>query len=162
VYGVDNAQRPVYLDIEDDLLSSIAEEIRGEPTPSPEAEKLLVQAVIPTLYLDGVHEGTSVLSAHVAKNRKWRRKRTLSGYDPALNPPPSIPLLAVFARAAEVMGKDKELGKNNYYGRLDAILQVPPSERGRLHASFMTYSEPLWSNLNLWLEDLEGERGLPT
>jgi len=162
VYGTDNAQRPVYLDIEDLLLSTIAEEIRGEPTPPAESEQLLVQSVTPTLYLDNVHEGTSVLSAHVTRNRTWRRERTRSGYDPELDPPPSIPLLAVFARAAEVMGKDKELGKNNYYGRLDAILQVPPSERGRLHASFMTYSEPLWSNLNLWLEDLEGERGLPT
>lgn len=148
-FALDGAQRPVYLDIEDDVLASCARATGdgGDPLSA------FLQAVVPTL-----GEAGHLFDWHVKQVSAWRRQT-------AGDPPPCIAVLALASLAAEKMQSREEVSATNYYvpffelaGRRDEYVDQPgPWQKG-----YRKHIETLWGALNDWLEDWEGERGLPT
>lgn len=85
--------------------------------------------------------------------------RTEKGVD---EPPPCLAFLALTVLAAEDMGAAEDgFNYNAYYARLSSLLELPP-ESQEVRSQYMTYAEPLWRDLNRWLERQEGRRGTPT
>lgn len=156
VYTPEMGGAPVYLDLDDDVLHQIAEQ--AEPGTSDPVLGL-VSAVKPTLRL--VWGPAEVFRAHLARLEDWRR----SG---SIEPPPVLPLLALLTLAAENMHEGGGKAANNYYGRLAQILDLTEAQIDRFTNAYRRRvrgkptSELLWQSLNLWLDRLEGNRGLPT
>ncbi len=159
VYNADCANMPAYLDVEDDLLESVASRLGLDLSANAAAEALYA-AVRDTLILGSDSGAGSVLSGHRRRLDAWRR-RASAGARPD-EPPPVLALLAVFARAAELMGEDDRFQANAYFPRLNQLLGTSGSEDRRLQASFRRESERFWAALNDWLSGLDGAIGLPT
>lgn len=147
VYGPDAAGVPAYLDLEDATLAEVAK-VAGF---SGAGREELATAVRATLGRPTRHE---VFAAHLAQLHAWR---AASG-----QPPPVIALLAVLCLAAEDMRGEGGVASHNYYDRLMPLLHVAESDKAKVVAAYRDCSSELWGCLNGWLEDLQGERGLPT
>ena len=78
------------------------------------------------------------------------------------DPPPVLALLAVFARAAELMERDERFRAHAYFPRLTQLLAVESGDVARMQSSFQHESEGFWRSLNGWLDGLDGALGLPT
>jgi hypothetical protein len=117
VFAPSAAGRPVYLDIEDQVLAAIGRRV-GVTEDSAQALATAVQA---TLQL-GPGAGT-VFQRHIAHLRVWR-------HDPRQTPP-TLALLAVLSLAAEAMRHGDGMSANNYYGRLCEILAVTDEDVAR-------------------------------
>lgn len=137
---------PVYLDIEDEVLSELATR-----SGVPESEVLgeLIGTVAATIDLGS----SQAFRLHRRRLSSWR-----AGNRQETNP--LVGLLALFSLAAERMASGDGMSANNYYGRLIELLGA--GDRDRLANSYRAVAEPFWSSLNLWLETLGGVRGLPT
>ena len=133
VFSSDCANMPAYLDVEDDLLESVASRLGFDLTAKAAAEALCA-AVRETLILGAEAGAGSVLSGHRQRLDAWR-SRAGAGARPD-DPPPVIALLAVFARAAELMGEDDQFQANAYFPRLNQLLSISGSDDRRLQASF--------------------------
>ena len=91
VFSRDSAGRPVYLDLENEVLAAIRDV--AEPNAA-EAAPSLVEAVKKTLYLRG---GPShVFAGHIRRLSLWH-------HGTMLDPPPTLALLAMLSLAAETM-----------------------------------------------------------
>lgn len=156
VYTTANAGRPVYLDLEDDVLGAVRD--AAEPDAIDPAETL-VAAVRGTLRLN---EGAGpIFGWHLYRLDRWRQ-------GPMLDPPPTLALLAVLSLAAENMRDGDGQAANNFYGRLAQLLAL---DKGQISSFIHAYrnrrptvavSEMLWGSLNDWLDRLEGNRGNPS
>lgn len=156
VYAPSNAGQPVYLDLEDDVLESIR--ARAEPEASS-ATVGLVRAVRDVLRLN---EGPSaVLRAFFQRLDRWQK-------GDVAEPPPTLALLSVMSLAAENMREGQGKAANNFYGRLAELLSLDEEQCDDFIAAYRKpydgrpASDILWDSLTLWLERLEGNRGLPT
>lgn len=159
VFNADCASMPAYLDVEDDLLESVGSRLGLDLTAKAAAEALCT-AVRDTLILGSDAGAGSVLSGHRERLDAWRSRASAgAGTD---DPPPVIALLAVFARAADLMGEDDRFQANAYFPRLNQLLDISGSDDRRLQASFRRESERFWGALNDWLSGLDGAIGLPT
>lgn len=147
LYGPGADGVPVYLDLEDDVLSEVAAHA-GFPGAGRQELTMAVRASL------GPPTRQRVFAAHIAQVRAWR---AASG-----QPPPIMALLAVFCLAAEDMRGGQGVSGNNYYDRLMPLLGVPPDSKARVVGAYRDSSGILWGTLNSWLEDLQGVRGLPT
>jgi hypothetical protein len=146
------AGRPVYLDLEPDIVASLAERA-GEPGRD---EASLIDAVKATLNLPGA--GASLLAGHHERLRRWRHASGDSA-------PPVLGLLAFFSLVAESMAAEDGLAANNYYGRACELLGLDPHDDDNtrwMFNGFSRHAAAMWNALNGWLESSEGERGLPT
>jgi hypothetical protein len=147
-------RRPVYLDMEDDVVARLADRAGAQGDP----KEAFTEAVRPTLYLWPERDGC-LLDLHIRRLRRWQD----SG---RAGPPPCLALLAFFSLAAEGMRTDENLRSNNYYSRLAELLgsdlpgQRPAVEK--LGRDFRKDSLTLWNALNAWLLEADGARGLPT
>lgn len=172
-YTSDSEGCPVYLDMDQDSFERIAEERRsndgnggGGNGPSAIAGVLgedhsradLIRCVRQTLQF----QESNVLKAYLSRTATWL------GSD-NLDQPPALPLLAVLTMAAEQMRGDGNFAPNNYYGRLNQLLELTEEQGDQLRRSYGARkfrgdpsSEYLWNSLNVWLERWEGNRGLPT
>jgi hypothetical protein len=155
-----NAGRPVYLDMDDDVLSEVAV-VAG--WGEVEAARELALAVCDTLDLDA--RGVPVFGQHLRNLRLWRkvtlRKALGDGQVPPA--PPVLALLGVLTLAAEEMQHDREFAGNAYYPRLFRIMQVDDGrQQARLQAAYRRDAEELWGGLNEWLSSADGRLGLPT
>lgn len=149
VYPITDAPGPVYLDLESDVLEAIGE-VAGYDGSTREGLREAVRAVT-------VRDGTFSLSLLWQKQMTWRRTRLVNR-----KPPPSLPFLALTVLAAEDMGSaDDGHTPNSYYARLCSLLDLP-ADQTSVRQQYMRRAEQLWGDLNRWLEDLEGERGIPT
>jgi hypothetical protein len=149
IFGPSAAGRPVYLDIEEDVLAAVA---RHAEVGEGDA-KALADAVGATLWLHP--EGQNVFQGHLTRLLRWRA-------DPRQTPP-TLALLAVLSLAAESMRHGEGMSANNYYGRLQEILDVTDERVAtKLIRDYRAHAVTLWSSLNEWLEEWEGQRGLPT
>lgn len=149
VYGADAAGLPAYLDLEEDVLHRAAKRA-GEPGRDRAG---LVDAVRPTL--GGPAGMRGIFGGHLSLLRRWHAS---SG-----DPPPVIALLSVLCLAAEDMRGGDGLAANNYYDRLMPLLDIRGEDRKKqVVTAYRKCSHELWGCLNNWLEDLQGERGLPT
>lgn len=156
VFSRDNAGRPVYLDLEDDVLAAIRDIAASEaddPVPA------LVAVVKATLDFGG--GASRVFAAHLHTLRMWHGGSML-------DPPPTLALLAIFSLAAEVMHEGEGMRPHNFYGRLGELLDLDGNMLRKAQDAYrrsiggVPFSEWLWDSLNDWLEMLEGNRGLPT
>jgi hypothetical protein len=79
--------RPVYLDMDDDIVRSLAAQTDTQEDPT----HAFVEAVRPTLYLWPERDGC-LLDLHVRRLKRWQREGSLG-------PPPCLALLAFFSLA---------------------------------------------------------------
>lgn len=148
------AGRPVYLDMEDEVLEAIADRVGSTGDPKVALEN----AVRPTLYLPP-ETGGHLLDLHLRRLRRWQQSRS----DEA---PPCLAVLALFSMAAEGMRGDETFRSNNYYARLSQCVGINPKAHAtaakRVESEFRRDSLELWNGLNAWLHDHDGALGLPT
>lgn len=149
VFSPDHAGVPVYLDLEDDVIASVAAVV-GEQSEEPEAA--LVADVAATI--DGGASQAGILRAHALRVRQWEQ-------GDRIGTPPHLALLAVMSLAAERMANGEGMSANNYYGRLAPMLGMPDRQLD-LAQAYRRVAERWWNDLNLWLERHDGRRGLPT
>lgn len=143
------AGRPVYLDLEEDELATIARELDPEPE---EPRQAMIEDVSAVLALDR----RRWLGPAVARLEQWER----SGAD---GTPPILAVLGVLILAAEGMREDEHMAAHNYYGRLCVdVLGLTLDDRNRIAAGFRKDASRLFEALNEWLDREEGARGLPT
>ena len=146
--------RPVYIDMEDDVVERLANLVGATGDPRDAFEK----AVRPTVYLPD-ESGGSLLDLHVRRLSRWRMTRDTS-------PPPCLAMLAFFVLAAEGMRGDERFRANNYYARLAQCFGVDPvkapAKKDRIAEGFRRNSVSLWHALNSWLADHDGALGTPT
>lgn len=155
-----HAGQPVYLDMDQDVLSSVAELLS---VGAKAGTRELVTAVRGTLILD--RNQSDVFRGHLQQLAAWRRSITEHREDlqHAAGPPPVVALLAVFTLAAEAMGSDESFAASAYYPRLAELLNVE-SDRDKYHLqhAYQDAAERLWRGLNDWLALSDGRYGVPT
>lgn len=143
------APKPVYLDLEGEILEVLGQRM-GIATG--DVEDKLAEAVSKTL---GHNAGPAeVFSRHMIRMRRW-------ALDKRREVPPFLALLATFCIAAEQMAAGEGMSSNNYYGRLRSVLGWDALD-SRLDHAYRRVSERLWGELNRWLLELDGLRGVPT
>ena len=145
------AGRPVYLDLERDILSRIAERM-GDKTENDPDEMLceVVRATLPP-----PDNPIGVFRLHKQRVQLWELERSNL-------PPPCLGVLALLSLVAERMKQTEEFAGSNYYGRLLQTLGIEPKFLERVGREFRRDTPPLWDALNRWLEESDGHRGLPT
>jgi hypothetical protein len=141
--------RPVYLDLEDDLVDDLAAMV---DIASVAAIDELCDVVGTTL--DRSDGPARVFARHDARMRTWIR----GGRSTA---PPILGVLACFSLAAEQMAGGDGMAANNYFGRLRQVLRWRSGDPS-LDMAYRRVAERYWSELNRWLVQEEGERGIPT
>lgn len=139
---------PVYLDFEAEQAERLATLVGAE---ADDVEDALAAAVAATLASGGPSQ---VFARHMHRTRVWIG----SGRH---GDPPFVALLATFCVAAERMQAGDGMAASNYFGRLRALLGWPDDDH-RLDHAYRRVAERLWGELNRWLLDLNGQRGLPT
>lgn len=151
-FGGRHGGRPVYLDLEDNVLSRVAQ---ATGASGLEAGKTLVDAVGPTL---AILERGSIFGAHRKRLAAWK----IGG---RVGPPPVVAVLALLSFVAEQMVGDAEFRSSNYYGRFLRTLGFSPEDRN-LHQKvvrcFGAEAPVLWAALNDWLAEEPSTRGIAT
>lgn len=145
--------RPVYLDLEEEVLRRIGESVGIAADREAEAE--FIAAVDRTLLIDdwgGVFRdhAEAVLAFELFGEGDW---------------PPQIGLLAFQSLVAEKMRSEGDLRASNYYGRFLELLGRDPSDsnlRQKLANAFSNESDNLWIALNKWIGEEPDVRGLAT
>jgi hypothetical protein len=160
VYSGAHAYQPVFLDVEDALLVEVARR-RGLDLTADQAAQRLAADVRTTLMLGPAASGSGVLHRHQRRLSHWQFRRRTADTDSA-TAPPVIALLAVFARAAEMMGHDDQYTSAAYFPRLFQLLGVEKSDEQRFTAAYRRSAEGMWDALNSWLDGMGGAYGLPT
>ena len=120
--------------------------------PADAVEAALCEAVAATL--DRSEGSATVFARHMARTRRWARTDRKEV-------PPFLALLATFAIAAEQMTAEDGMAANNYFGRLRRVFDWRPNDPP-LEQAYRRVAERLWGELNRWLVELDGRRGLPT
>lgn len=150
LYPVIDPAVPVYMDMESAELQSIADHVGvrgGDPRDA-------LTRVVRAISIDRAgHINFAPLIQHT---KAWTRKKNRK------EPPPCLGVLAVTALAAEQMGNvEDDIAGSAYYARLARLLGLPDND-SRLRQQYSKHAEFLWRCLNSWLDDLDGERGIPT
>jgi hypothetical protein len=140
---------PAYLQLEPAVLDEVAHRA-GHGTDDDPRESL-VAAVRTTL---GRDKAANPFLYHIDESELWEEDDR-RGY------PPCLALLAVLVLAAQEMVSDAQYASHNYYARLEQLINVPQDLWQRIRRYFPD-TVGLWRGLNDWLEDWEGERGIPT
>ena len=164
-FGGSRAGRPVYLDLEADVLDRLAAAI-GAPADLAAANptQAFTRSVARTLELRPYD--APMLEAHVQAAAAWAAS-AVQGAGPQrpqhAEPPPFVAVLALFSLAAEWMRSDEGMLQTNYYGRLCELLEVDddPGIR-KVQNGFRQHGHRLWAQLNGWLHRAHGIRGIPT
>lgn len=141
-----NEDRPVYLDINDQLLVDLGQEIGID---KDQAVLHFISAIAGTL-VQGLHFDDHFYVAAVWRQRKGEET------------PPFIALLAFFSYVAERMVRDPNFAAHNYYGRLQKELGINDAFHADLKKSYQEVTEIFWPWLNEWLISWDGQLGLPT
>lgn len=150
IYPVNDDAMPAYMDLETEELQMIAQHAGYTGTDPRQAFAEAVRAVV----VDG--DGRFSLKALNHRAKVWRAGKERR------NPPPTLAFLAITSLAAEDMGKtDDDIAGHAYYVRLAKLLGFSMND-GELQQQYARHAEFLWGCLNSWLEDLDGERGMPT
>lgn len=149
IFARSDEVRPVYLDLEDDLVDDLAGML---DIASVTAVDVLCDAVGTTL--DRSDGPARVFARHDARLRTWIRggRSTV---------PPILGVLACFSLAAEQMAGGDGMAANNYFGRLCQVLRWRSGDPS-LEMAYRRVAERYWGELNRWLIQEEGERGIPT
>ncbi|MFB8369835.1 hypothetical protein ACFC25_10780 [Pseudarthrobacter sp. NPDC055928] len=160
-FSPDKAGELVYLDKDDDAFARACLDVG---VALDEADESLARAVRSKICWR--ESGKPFFADFDGMTRSWvkaRRKALAAAAE--VPPPPHIALLVLFSSAAERMGgANIETGaaESSYYASLEGLLGIPRHESGRFRLSFTKSSEAFWESLTLWLEDQDGQRGLPS
>jgi len=155
-----NSGRPVYLDMDDDVLAQVAAKADVDPRDAAEQLTLAVRSTLSLASATG-----PVFEQHLRNLRRWRRETLRDARDDGRVPqaPPVLALLAVLTLAAEEMQHDQDHAGSAYYPRLFHVLHVDGErQRSRLINAYRNDAEELWGGLNEWLSAADGQLGLPT
>lgn len=139
---------PVYLDFEDEVLDALS---ARTGVPAADVEAHVARTVASTLYRGGP---ASIFERHEDHMRRWVRRGRVE-------PPPFLGVLASFCIAAEQMAASDGMSSANFFGRLRGVLGWDHDDH-RLDQAYRRVAERFWGELNRWLVDLDGARGLPT
>lgn len=149
IFARSEEARPVYLDLEDDLVDDLAATLDIASVAAIDALCDVVSAT-----LDRSEGPARVFARHDARLRSWIRAGRST-------PPPILGVLACFSLAAEQMAGGDGMAANNYFGRLGQVLHWRTHDPS-LGMAYRRVAERYWSELNRWLIQEEGERGIPT
>lgn len=149
IFARSDEARPVYLDVEDDLIEQLAERM---DVPAESTIDAMCDAV--SLTLDRSAGPRRVFDEFDRRVRSWIRLGRSST-------PPMIGLLAAFSLAAEQMAAGDGMSASNYFGRLRQVLRWNDRDPA-LDIAYRRVAERYWTELNRWLVQEEGARGLPT
>ncbi|WP_139104557.1 hypothetical protein [Gordonia sp. UCD-TK1] len=148
VYPETDEAVPAYMDLEQDLLSRVAA-AAGDQSSSP---RTALAEVVRGVTIEDI--GAFSLAKVAAETRKWSRRSIIE--------PPCLAFLALTVVAAEEMGNTEEgLASHAYYARLARLLGLADNNAA-LRREYPKHAEFMWKRVNTWLENLEGERGVPT
>jgi putative sterol carrier protein len=100
------------------------------------------------------HEGERLFSPYQSAAREWEAGGKIG-------PPPFLALLVALTSAAAAMVSDDKFKSHNYYDRLADLFAATGTEAVKLKRDLQD-TVVLWQALNDWLDDWEGELGLPT
>lgn len=159
IFAPDRFGQPVYLDMDDAVLSAVA---TRAGSPAEAAPQQLAEAVRGTLILNS--GPVDVFRGHLRRLERWRRA-AVTGASALINipPPPTVGLLALLTLAAESMGSDASYAVHAYYPRLCSLLKVTDeTAKARLSSAYRADAERLWKGLNDWLAATDGRYGVPT
>lgn len=147
VYPQNNETSPAYMDLDDDVVRLIAAAAHEDVSDPEKALAAAVQAVT-------IDERGFSLAKVSSRTRRWSVR--------SVEPPPCLAFLALTVVAAEGMGNtDEGLAPTAYYARLARLLGLNDGDPA-LRRHYQRDAELLWKRVNRWLENLEGERGVPT
>ena len=144
VFAEGAAGRPVYLDLEPDVLARITKHLGDARVGEP--DELLIEVVKATLSDPAGPAG--LFSLHTGRIFLWELEGSSS-------PPPCIGLLAALSLVAERMKQTEEFAGSNYYGRLLQTLDIDGEFHDRVGRDFRRQTPLLWNTLNRWLEESE-------
>lgn len=147
-FPVQDDAEPVYMDFEDEALEMLGERT-GTSADDVPAE--LGRVVAATLTKGGP---AAIFETHVAHMRRWVRQGRRQV-------PPFLAVLGAFCVAAEQMESSDGMSSSNYLGRLRGVLGWDKDDH-RLDQAYRRVAERFWGELNRWLLDLDGARGVPT
>ena len=159
------AGRPVYLDMEPDVLERLVTTI-GDPerVTGTDPSRAFSRSVARTFALRP--GGPPMLEDHVRRAVRWAESALQgAGRESATDhqPPPFVAALCLFSLAAEAMRSGEGMRATNYYGRLCEYLEVGTDAVARkVQGDFRRHANELWARLNAWLRQAHGARGLPT
>ena len=140
--------RPVYLDIEDRLLTDISEKLNIDAKTVPST---VSRAAREQLLLKESNPFTWYESQYLS----W----WLKGVKTA---PPYTALLCTLSIAAENMRDDEKFSRNNYYNRLLELLKIDSVESQEAVKKHFKKTKKYWDSLNRWLNLNHGDLGYPT
>ncbi len=149
IFNQEMAGLPAYLDIGDQEVNAICEILEIEPTAF---ESHLCNAVISIPRTKGWKK---ILSEFQGAALTWVRAQT------PMEVPPTLALLALLSRAAEVMAAETDISGANYYKRLSSLFGCD-GEETELGNQYRDRAIELWSTLQEWLGAWDGERGVST
>lgn len=160
-FAADRAGELVYLDKDDEAFARVCSDVGVD---ADEADDSLANAIRAKLFWKD--SGRAAFAEFDRVTSLWlaRRRDALASAE-QVPPPPHIALLTLFSLAAErIGGANTNTGavESSYYSTLEGLLCIPANESGRFRTSFTKSSEAYWESLSLWLEDLDGHRGLPS
>ncbi|MFF3566886.1 hypothetical protein ACFYXQ_03795 [Nocardia jiangxiensis] len=151
IYPARDDGQPAYMDMEAAELHAIAEHANHVSEDSRGALAAVVRAVTV-----GANGNFSL------ENLGIRTKTWSSSKEKRHDPPPCLAFLALTVLAAEDMGtSDDDIAAHAYYPQLAKLLRRAKDDHG-VRQQYPKYAEFLWRCVNRWLEDLDGERGIPT
>lgn len=139
---------PIYLDLEDEIISQLAEKLNES---SDVVEDILSLSVAETI--DWSHP--NIYHFHKGNLLKWHKE----GFD---EPPPFTALLLTLSLAAERMRDDGVYSANNYYERLAQVLHVTGRDEIQKLRQAGKNTLIFWKTLNLWLSQNDYAFGMPT
>jgi len=138
-----NAQRPVYLVLEEASRAELASLLRF---PAEEVQSKCCRIVGNALYT-------------LENPYKWVLSETRAWASCGMKvPPPFTAVLFTLSHAAELMAADGEFAPNNYYERLRQVTGFPKDPLGKFAAT----TGQFWRMLAAWLAANDYELGRPT
>jgi hypothetical protein len=156
--------KPIYLDPEAELFEHLEGRFELEPGSG---EERLVDVVGAVMRAPQSHQ--ELFTEITREVQRWKRdarvKSTKSNYTDRAFPPPVTAALVVFVLAAQKMQESDKNGKyvasTNYYEHLLDVLKIDHEYKDKLRQDFRV-TEEYWEAFNWWLEDMDGQYGLPT
>ena len=144
------ANKPIYLDLETEVLDSIGKKI-GE-------DSIHIETNLPRVVANNFNlTSKNTYNWYREKNIEWQ----IEGRG---KPPPFTAFLCVLSMSAESMRGGKRFGGNNFYDRYAELLNISDSE-SKLKiksAEAMQDTVTLWHALNRWLKFTDYQYGMPT
>lgn len=149
VFAPSDAPRPVYLDLEDHLIGDVSSKVEVAPDGVLPALCASVGAT-----LNRVDGPAQVFARHDVRLRRWIRNGRKAH-------PPFVGVLACFSLAAAQMAGGDGMTANNYFGRLRQVVNWRSGDSS-LEVAYRRVAERYWNELNRWLVQEGGGRGIPT